>query len=160
MFRRHLFRLAATGLVLASLGLAVSAPAQEPEILDWNWSVEPVTGGAAGSYRIVFRAKIAAGYIIYGSDFEADLGPKPTRVRYAPGAAEPAGALQSFGTRRRTDPTFRTEYSYFDGVAELAQTVQVPAGATSVGGTIAGQTCHEADGTCALFSQRFDIPLR
>lgn len=167
MNRRYLLRACALGLALATplaapLATAASPGGDNPGILGWDWEVKALgTQGGQPSYQVTFRARLAEGYIVYGSDFDAELGPRPTKVRYqADLEVKPTGALQSVGTQRRKDRTFNTEYTYFGGTAELAQVVQVPAGATRIAGTIAGQTCYETDGTCTLFSQRFDIPLR
>ena len=144
----------------AALSFAGIAHAQERELLDWSWTAEPLkSAGPQRTYRLNFQAAIVDGFIIYGSDFDAELGPKPTRLRFdQPVSAE--GPLLSVGTQRRTDKVFKTEYTYFDGKAQLAQTIVVPVGTSRLTGTIQGQTCDEADGTCALFSRKFDIELR
>lgn len=142
---------------LAALPLAAAG---DNPVLDWRWRAEPVESDAAPRrYRLLLEARISEGYIIYGSDFEADLGPRPTRLRLSDAEALPVGGLRSVDARRRTDKVFRTEYTYFDGVAQLEQVVEVKPGVTRLSGEIRGQTCHEADGTCALFVQRFEVPL-
>ena len=159
MQRRTLF--AAMAVTAATLAFAGFAHAQERDLLDWSWTAEPVnSAGPQRTYRLEFEARIAEGFIIYGSDFAAELGPRPTRLRFDQPDVKAEGPLVSLNTQRRTDKVFKTEYTYFDGKAHLAQTVVVPSGASRLTGTIQGQTCDETDGTCALFSRKFDIDLR
>jgi len=150
-------------LLAAALLAALPAltPAQEADnIISWQWTALPAAFAADRVYELHFTGSIAGGYIVYGSDFQVDIGPRPTRLKLdAPEAVTPRGSLQSAGTHRRVDPVFKGEYSYFDGKARLTQQVAVKSGVTRVSGTIRGQTCREADGTCALFNQRFEIDL-
>jgi thiol:disulfide interchange protein DsbD len=156
MNRRHF---AAASLLLA-LGLAAhSQEATSP--LAWTTGVEPVKSVSGERlYRLQFTGRITPGYIVYGSDFKANLGPNPTRLRFkADGGITPQGALQSTATHKGTDKAFKTDYTYFEGEAKLSQVVAVAAGTGKITGTLVGQTCHEASGTCALFQERFEIPL-
>lgn len=156
MNRRHF----ATVGVLLALGLGAQAQNANPA-LSWNTSAEPVKSASGERlYRLQFAGRITPGYIVYGSDFKANLGPNPTRVRFkADSGITAQGALESVGTHKGTDKAFKTDYTYFDGEAKLSQVVAVAEGTTRLTGTLVGQTCHEADGTCALFQERFDIPL-
>jgi hypothetical protein len=150
-------------LIAAALLVVVPAlaPSQEAdEIVNWRWTAVPTPSASERVYELRFNASIAGGYIVYGSDFQVDIGPRPTRLKFdAPEAVTPRGSLQSAGTHRKLDPVFKGEYSYFDGKAQLTQQVAVKNGVSRVSGTIRGQTCREADGTCALFNQRFEIDL-
>jgi hypothetical protein len=149
------------GLLLAMASLVSQAQDADSKPLAWTTSVAPA--GSAGSerlYRLQFAGRITPGYIVYGSDFKANLGPNPTRLRFkADSGVRPQGALESVATHKGTDKAFRTDYTYFEGEAKLTQVVAVASGADRISGTLVGQTCHEASGTCALFQERFDIPL-
>ena len=150
-------------LLAAALLAALPAltPAQEADnIISWQWTALPTPAAGERVYELRFTGGIAGGYIVYGSDFQVDIGPRPTRLKLdAPEAVTPRGSLLSAGTHRRLDPVFKGEYSYFESKAQLTQQVAVKSGVTRVSGTIRGQTCREADGTCALFNQRFEIDL-
>lgn len=153
MRRRHL---------LAALLLAIPASAipQEEQVIDWTWNAVAAPGQADQKrYDLHFKGSIASGYIVYGSDFEVDIGPRPVRLKFDAPEVTAQGSLQSAGTRRRLDPVFKGEYSYFQGTAQLSQQIAVKGGVSRVTGTIRGQTCREADGTCSLFSRRFEIDL-
>jgi opacity protein-like surface antigen len=140
---------------------ALPALARAADAVTWTTTAVPVkTADGSQAWRLEFTGRIDPGYIIYGSDFEANLGPNPTRVRYEPAdAVKPADTLKSAGTRKGKDKAFNTDYTYFEGEAKLSQVITVAAGTRKVTGTLRGQTCHEADGTCTLFRAPFDISL-
>jgi opacity protein-like surface antigen len=149
-------------IVLAAALLAAPlAAVHAADAVQWSTTVTPVKAADGSTqYRLDFTGRITPGYIVYGSDFESGLGPNPTRVRYEPAAAvTPRERLLSTGARKGTDKSFNTPYTYFEGEAKLSQVVTVAAGARTVTGTIRGQTCHEADGTCQLFRASFELPL-
>jgi predicted secreted protein len=139
----------------------VGAPS---DALGWSWQAQRVTAAPAGAqreYQLTFVASVAAGYVVYGSDYDAKLGPRPTRVRFAEATpVEAVGPLESVNTKRKYDKAFNAGYSYFSQRVELRQKIRVDADATHVSGRVLGQTCFEADGTCSLFSQPFDIELK
>lgn len=143
--------------------LSTAALSQEPlaEPVTWTASAEPVkTSGGERLYRLRIDGRIAPGYIVYGSDFKVELGPNPTRLRFAADSGITArGALESTGTHQGKDPSFKVDYTYFEGRARLAQLVAVAAGTPVIVGTIVGQTCREADGTCTLFRARLETRL-
>lgn len=161
MNRRH--AIAANALLVLSPLIAQLVCAQAPAAAPVVWSASAEAVAAQGNerrYRLTLTGNIAGGYIVYGSDFKAELGPNPTRLRFD--ASQPVttiDALQSSGTRKGHDKELKVDYTYFEKQALLTQVVTVAPNATKIVGTVVGQTCHEADGTCELFRSRFEVPL-
>jgi thiol:disulfide interchange protein DsbD len=139
--------------------LSISLPAT-PQVADSpvEWNAQAIKRAEPLTYELRFTGRIAEGYIVYASDFSIDVGPRPTRIRLADDV-NARGTLQSSGTHSKKDPAFNGEYRYFEGTAQLSQQVLVKDGVTHARGTLVGQTCREADGTCSLFSQKFEIAL-
>ncbi len=145
---------------LLALSFAVSAQVGPSDAVNWSTRVEPVKGAQGERlFRLQFEGRISEGYIIYGPDFDAELGPRPTRLRLDGDAVKARDALLPAGTQRGKDKVFKTDYTYFQGQARLSQVIAAPAGVDKVSGRIVGQTCYEADGTCALFTSRFEVAL-
>jgi hypothetical protein len=143
--------------MLAALSVSLPATAQvAASPVEWN--AQAVKGAQPLTYELRFTGRIAEGYIVYASDFGIDVGPRPTRIRLADDVTA-RGTLQSTGARSRKDPAFSGEYRFFEGAARLSQQVIVKDGVTHASGTLVGQICHEADGTCSLFNQKFEIAL-
>jgi thiol:disulfide interchange protein DsbD len=152
-------------LLLAQLlglpAVMAGGPGGATDALQWNWRVEAPDKSRPDVVTLVLTADIAPGYIVYGSNFKGGLGPNPTRLRLKDGqGVEVNLPLESVNPRRRKDRDFGTEYTYFEGHAEFRQRLNVRTDTTQVAVTVSGQSCHEADGTCTLFSQPLDIKLR
>ena len=147
------------GLVAATV-LADTPESASNEPLRWHVAVQPSGARVGQSVELVFTADIATGWILYSSDFNVDIGPRPARFTF-----EPAPGLQLVGkvaavkSLRRKDRTWRTEYSYFSGRAEFRQKAKLVAPLKSIDGHIDGQTCFEESGLCELFHQKFSAPL-
>lgn len=154
-------QIAATGLLMLVLPLCASPQESSPEVVSWSASAAPVDSATGERlYRLQFTGRIASGYIVYGSNFSAEMGPRPTRLRFdASAAATPREPLQSSDARKGHDKVFKSDYTYFEGQARLSQLVAVGPGIRKITGKIVGQTCHEADGTCVLFSAPFEVSL-
>ena len=137
-------------------GMAI---ADEEPAVKWQWQlVRPANAGDAA--EIVFTADIPAGWILYSSDFTAELGPRPAKFSFdANDQVALIGAIEAVKPLRRTDKTFGTEYSYFEKHAQFRQKVKVGAAGTGISGHIAGQTCQEKDGLCSLYRQSFSLSL-
>ena len=157
--RSFAMRMALSALLVPGLCPGTSAQGADAAV---TWTTTAVAVESAGTqrlYRLDFSGRIAPGYIVYGSDFKAELGPNPTRLRIEGDTVTPREGLQSIGASPARDETFKADYTYFAGQATLTQLVQVQPGVRSVSGTLRGQTCYKADGTCRLFSARFEVPL-
>ncbi len=154
-------RIASVAAALTAIAFCAPMVAQESApAVEWQWSATPVAGAVEKAYELRFSGRIAGGYVVYASDFNIDIGPRPTRLRLDDAThVTPQGTLRSTGAHSKKDPAFKGEYRYFEGTAALSQQVVVKDGATHVTGALVGQTCREADGTCQLFNQRFDIAL-
>ncbi len=137
---------------------AADSSSPDDEALSWTLSVVPATAKAGEEVELVFAAEIAQGWILYGSDFEAELGPRPAKFCFVKSAeVELLGPVRAVGTLRRTDKTWKTEYSYFEKRAEFRQKARLLKDAAAITGRIDGQTCYETTGLCALFRKPFSL---
>lgn len=144
----------------ATIAIAASTAAAQDVPLQWQWRVEPSTAKPGDSAELVFSAAIPTGFILYSSDFDAELGPRPAKFTFdSSDAIELRGPITAVQSQRRRDKTFGTEYSYFADRAEFRQKIRVLKSGASVSGRIDGQTCQEIDGLCFLFKEPFAIRL-
>jgi hypothetical protein len=150
--------LVASMLVWATASAADLLGVPEEQALQWQLSVVPATARPGDEVELVFAADIATGWILYASDFEAELGPRPARFTFEPGAeVELIGPVKAVRSLRRTDKTWNTEYSCFEKRAEFRQKARLIKGSGTVSGRIDGQTCYETTGLCALFRKEFRL---
>lgn len=146
-------------LTLSSFALLTHAQTQPREASPVQWTFALARPAAVGEeVEIIITAQIAPHWIVYSSDFKAELGPQPTRlVLEAADAFRPVGEFSSVGAQRKKDKTWDTEFGYFERRAEFRQKVKILQPAPVIAGRITGQLCNERDGTCTLFEQAFKL---
>jgi thiol:disulfide interchange protein DsbD len=151
------------GSIVAAAALVTALGADVANAPQLQWTVEalPSDANAGDEVELHFVASLPPHLIVYSSDFAAQLGPRPARLTLEQNdAIALAGPLQAVGSKRRTDKTFGTEYSYFAGRAEFRQRARLLADSAQLKGSIVGQTCDERDGVCTLFREPFALELR
>ncbi|HTU66157.1 MAG TPA: protein-disulfide reductase DsbD domain-containing protein [Steroidobacteraceae bacterium] len=141
-------------------GVVVRAEDDPARAVRWTWTLEPANAAPGSAAELVITAALAEHWVVYSSDFKAELGPQPVRL-VAPKDAPPtllAGPLRSIDAHRKHDKNFDVDVGYFTGRAELRQRVQLPADGTPLVATLRGQACNEADGTCHLLRETIRLP--
>ena len=142
--------------LLAILSLA-SVRAEESNALRWRFELAPVTG-SDDTAELSLIADIDLHSLVYSSDFKSDIGPQPTAIDFSKSeGVEAVGPVVSIGPKRKKDKTWDIELGYFQTRAEFRQKVKILRKHYIVRGTIAGQLCNEAEGTCTLFTQPFEV---
>ncbi len=120
----------------------------------WSVTISKPNAVPGEEVELIVTARIAAHWIVYSSDFQAEIGPQPTTFRFdGVGTFEPVGPLVPIAARRGRDKTWETDYTYFAGRAEFRQRVTVRAAKFAGTIRIKGQLCNERDGTCTLFEE-------
>jgi cytochrome c biogenesis DsbD-like protein len=141
-------------------GAVPPGPAASGQNLHWHVEVVPVRGKPGDEVEIVFTADIGQGWILYSSDFNVEIGPRPAKFTFD---ANPSltllGPIRAVKAQRKKDHTFHTEYSYFSSHAEFRQKARLTAPLDKVTGRIDGQTCYEESGLCELFRENFSANL-
>ena len=145
------------GVRLIFLGLLTSAPAAAQfagtdaatalDVVSWSHVAEPEAIGPGDSTRILFEARLDAGWRMY-----APGSPRPTRAvsiafETLPGAIRTAGPLEHAASFAGYDPNFDMEVVYFEGTARLWSDVaakgDAPSGAADIAGTIEFMVCND-----------------
>jgi hypothetical protein len=135
-----------------------SAPGAQAggQTLRWYVAVVPAQAKPGDEVEVVFTADIGSGWILYSSDFNVEIGPRPAKFTFdANPSLSLIGPVQAIDSKRKKDATFGSEYSYFASRAEFRQKAKLIAPLTAVSGRIDGQTCFEASGLCELFREKF-----
>jgi len=139
---------------VAADNFPASTPAQQP--VKWQVSVVPADAKPGDAVEIVFDAEISHGWILYSSDFNLEIGPRPAKFTFDPNAGLAlVGSIQPVKPQWKTDESLGGQYSYFAQHAEFRQKARVVAASGSVSGQITGQTCFEESGLCQLFREAF-----
>jgi hypothetical protein len=154
------------GLVVGGGASPVAATSDDPgdradgQTLRWHVEIVPARAKPGDEVEIVFRADIGAGWILYSSDFELEIGPRPAKFSFdANSALSLVGPVKAIGSRRKTDASLGSEYTYFASRGEFRQKAKVLAPLETVSGKILAQTCFEETGLCELIRENFSARL-
>ena len=132
----------------------VPPPEQQP--VHWRVSIVPADAKAGDDVEIVFDADITHGWILYSSDFNLEIGPRPAKFTFdANTGLTPVGGIQPVKPQWKADKTLGGKYSYFARHAQFRQKARLDAAPGSASGLITGQTCFEENGLCQLFRENF-----
>lgn len=132
---------------------AASGPQNQPPAR-WHVSLAPADAKPGDEVEIVFTADIAPGWILYSSDFNLLIGPRPAKFTFDENAGLTlVGPIQPVNAKWKTDRSLGGKYSYFADHAQFRQKARLAA--TNVTGRITGQTCFEENGLCQLFQEKF-----
>ena len=143
-----------TAATLAAADPLLPPPAEQP--VHWRVSVVPADAKAGDEVEIVFDANITHGWILYSTDFNLEIGPRPAKFTFdASTGLTPVGAIQPVKPQWKTDKSLGGKYSYFAGHAQFRQKARLDAAPGSASGWITGQTCFEENGLCQLFRENF-----
>jgi hypothetical protein len=136
--------------------LALSLRAQEPKATQWTVALSEPSPAIGREVEVIVTARIAPHWIVYSTDFKAELGPQPTQVIFdLDGSFELVGGIVSVAPKRKKDATWDVEFGYFETRAEFRQRIKVLKAGPVIAGRIKGQLCNERDGTCTLFEEKF-----
>ncbi|MBD2705549.1 hypothetical protein IC229_33380 [Spirosoma sp. BT702] len=109
---------------------------------------------------LVFTATLDKEWLLYSSDFKADIGPQPTTFEFMPDDTfELVGGVQPVSPKWKQDKTWDVKVSYFTPKAEFRQRVRLLKADYGIRGVIQGQYCSEKKGLCVPFQQRFGFSV-
>ena len=126
-----------TFLFLLFAAFATTAATAQLSPVNWEFSAEKV---ADGTFDVTITADIQDGWHVY-SQFTPDGGPVPTSVTID--AGEKVHTAKETGERsEHMDELFGVEVIDFSNTFTIEQRVKVPAGATTLTGTVEYMTCN------------------
>jgi thiol:disulfide interchange protein DsbD len=151
------FFVRSTLVSLCAVAAAAFALAGDRPVV-WQVALVPAAPAVGTEAEVVISARIAPAWIVYASDFKADVGPQPTQFSFVPSESfRLVGELTSVNPKHKRDKTWDTEFTYFETRAEFRQKITVVKSGLAIAGRIKGQLCNEHDGTCTLFEESFKL---
>ena len=133
---------------------AQTAPAQ------WTLEVQPPSAKVGQEVALVFKVSIDKDWFLYSTDFDRDLGPMLTEFQFAPDKSYALlGGIQPIGAKKKYDPLWEGEYTYFEHTAKFVQKIKILKARPQIKGSYAYQVCTYLDGKCIPFEDDFDFSL-
>ena len=136
-----------------------SIHAQEAdEIIKWEFSSNKKNSSTQDIVDLVFTGTLQKGWILYSSDFTADIGPQPTVFTFTDSAnISLIGTIIPQTALRKKDKTWGTELRYFTDKAIFRAKVLLRKTGSPVKGIITGQLCSNKEGICIPFQKIFEL---
>jgi thiol:disulfide interchange protein DsbD len=147
--------------ILLFLLLSFSFLPNQAQILTpakWHFETSKKEIKAGETLDLIFYADIDAGWYLYSSDFDPELGPQVTTITIEPDASyQLVGKLKPVGAKKKYSDVFEGEYTYFTKKAEFRQTVKILKANPVLKGTYDYQVCTEKDGKCVPGKGKFEF---
>lgn len=138
-------------LLLSALALlAAPARAQILTPTTLRASLSQPAGKVGTELELVVTATVQAGWHLYSSDFDPNVGPAVFALTFAKSPAYAlVGKPRSVGSKRVHDDVFNGEVAYFEKTGQVRQRIRLlKAGPFTIRAEAEYQSCSEADGRC------------
>lgn len=146
-----------TLFVLVLLFFSAYASAQIIAPPQWSTSIIEKTDGQA---ILEFKADIPAGWYIYATDFDPDLGPLLTTLNLNPsGEYELKGDLKAIDSKTKYDDIWEGDIKYFLKTGLFQQEIVLKAPKGNISGTLEYQMCSDLTGQCVNFEEDISLPF-
>lgn len=145
--------------ILLLLTLSTISFAQKVNPAKWTWSLSKPNPEVGETVDVIFTVSIQKDWYLYSSDFDPDLGPTVTTIKFTPNDSyETVGSLKAINPSRKFDKEiWNGEYSYFKGKAEFRQTVKILKDKINIDGVYDSQSCSDVTGMCVPIKGAFLI---
>ena len=129
--------------ILLLLTLSTISFAQKVNPAKWTWSLSKPNPEVGETVDVIFTVSIQKDWYLYSSDFDPDLGPTVTTIKFTPNDSyETVGSLKAINPSRKFDKEiWNGEYSYFKGKAEFRQTVKILKDKNKNDGSLYSKSC-------------------
>jgi thiol:disulfide interchange protein len=110
--------------------------------------------------ELTFEAAIQDEWYLYSNDFDENLGPLLTQFNFKTNKSyQLVGKPKAIGQKKKIDPVWEGEVSYFSTKAKFVQKVKILEKFDKISGNITFQTCNDQIGKCVNGSQDFEVSL-
>jgi thiol:disulfide interchange protein DsbD len=132
------------------------AQAQVLKPIAWKHSQSPAEAKPGDVVELVFTVTIERDWYLYSTDFDPDLGPMVTTFDFTPHPSyELAGEIKPMNPKRKIDPVWDGEISYFEGTGEFRQAVKILAPDYQIAVEVSYQVCTDITGRCIPLEDTF-----
>lgn len=153
MRKRYLLLL----LTLFKLNPLVAQVMESPE---WHVEADKTEVEAGDEVTLSFEAEIPEDWYMYSSDFDPDLGPMLTEIKFDESVKyEPSGDLQPVNPKKKYDELWDGDYTYFVKKAHFRQKIKITGEKPVIKGSITYQICSDVSGQCIPYESDFSIDL-
>lgn len=151
----HMKKFLIVFLVLLATGFS---KAQILEPTTWKVSLSKDKPSVGEEITIFFDATIDPDWYLYSSDFDPDLGPILTSLSLNEHTSfRTIGKLVPQNPKKKFDPVWEGEVTYFTKKARFTQKVLILAEKVQLQGNLEFQSCTDVDGRCINGKKKIDF---
>lgn len=144
-------------LLIVSFLMSMGASAQIISPPQWTVSLSTEQPKVGEEVKLILQAQIPAGWYIYGTDFDPDLGPLVTTlILDESGAYERVGRLQEIEGMKKYDEIFEGDITYFLKEGSFEQLLKINSSGT-VSGILEYQMCSDLTGQCINYEEDIEV---
>ncbi|TFV95845.1 DUF255 domain-containing protein [Algoriphagus kandeliae] len=143
-------------LILAFL-ISLGTQAQIISPPQWTISLSPAQPQVGEEAKLILQAQIPAGWYIYGTDFDPDLGPLVTTLILDESQAfERVGDLKEIEGKKKFDEIFEGDITYFIKEGRFEQTLKINSSGM-ISGVLEYQMCSDLTGQCINYEEDIEL---
>ncbi|MCS5490853.1 protein-disulfide reductase DsbD family protein [Algoriphagus limi] len=144
-------------LFFLSFLISVGTQAQIISPPQWTVSLAPEQPKIGEEAKLVLQAQIPAGWYIYGTDFDPDLGPLVTTLILDESSAyDRLGDLQEIEGKKKFDEIFEGDITYFIKEGKFEQTLKINSSG-KITGVLEYQMCSDLTGQCINYEEDIEL---
>jgi thiol:disulfide interchange protein len=145
-------------ILLAFCLVSVFAHAQKGETIKWSFALSSKEIHIGDTVEIVATAEIIPDWYLYSNDFDPTLGPTVTTFDFVSDKGYSLlGKTKAIKPKKKFDPIWEGEVTYFTGHAEFRQKIVVQNNAPKIVLMVEYQTCSDAAGRCIPGEAEFEF---
>ncbi len=120
----------------------------------WTSRIEPANPTVGQEVTLIFEADIPAGWYVYGTSFDPDLGPLLTELKLdLSDQYQIEGKLNEVGAKTKYDDTWEGDITYFMKKGVFQQKLILKSTSGQVKGTLEYQMCTDLTGQCINYEE-------
>ncbi|WP_335965514.1 cytochrome c biogenesis protein CcdA [Galbibacter sp. PAP.153] len=145
-------------LVFILVLLCQIGQSQVMEAPEWKAEVQESTVAKGDTITVLFTAEIPQDWYMYSSDFDSNLGPLVTEIKFNESEQfERLGGFEPIGQKKKYDELFEGEYTYFTKIAKFKQRFIVNSEHPDINATASYQICSDVNGQCIPFESDISV---
>ncbi|WP_400193699.1 cytochrome c biogenesis protein CcdA [Hymenobacter sp. B81] len=128
----------------------ITAWAQVLEPTKLSAAVSKPTARVGEEVELIVNARIEPSWHLYATDFDPDLGPTVFTFNFTKSPAyELVGAPKSVSSKKKFDPVFKGDVTYFETTGQIRQRIRLlQPGPLTIKAETDFQSCTDVDGRC------------
>lgn len=137
-----------------SLAQIIKAPA-------WTSRIEPANPQVGEEVKLILEAEIPAGWYVYGTSFDPNLGPLLTTLKLSNSDAYVAkGKLQEVGAKKKYEEVWEGEVTYFIKKGVFEQSLILSNTTGEIRGSLEYQMCSDLTGQCINYEEEIILDFK